>query len=128
MKFKYKIQNSYEQRTQQSFNLIEKHGQMIPVIIELVLKSRWLKEIFNKHKQFQKMIVRETISVQDLFNTLKYKYYPQMTPTFGIFIYVGGNKLLLHNSFPKSLKEFYEQNKDSDGWLYLALTFQECYG
>ncbi|CAK75507.1 unnamed protein product (macronuclear) [Paramecium tetraurelia] len=127
MKFSYKIKNSYEQRTQQSFNLIEKHGQMIPVIIELVLKMRYHKEIPNKLQQFQKMMVRETISVQELFNILKQQYSPYMTPQDGIFIFVGGNKLLT-NSFSKSFKEVYQQNKDSDGWLYLEVRSKDHSG
>ncbi|CAD8144560.1 unnamed protein product [Paramecium octaurelia] len=127
MKFQYKIQNSYEQRTSLSFRLIEKHGQMIPAILQLDIRNIQHKEIPDRLLKSQKMLIRDSISVQELFIILKQQYSQYMTSRDGLFIFISGNKLL-SNSFSKSLKEIYLQNQDNDGWLYLEVRLQEKSG
>ncbi|CAK58427.1 unnamed protein product (macronuclear) [Paramecium tetraurelia] len=127
MKFQFKTQNSFKQRQEQSFRLIERYEKMIPIILEIYIQDAEKKQIPKADLQIKKILVHEQISVQQIFDKFNQRFSQYIGKKESLFLFYGGNKLIT-NSFSQTIQKLYQQEKDIDDWLYLELRIQETSG
>ena len=115
--YAFKKKNSLEKRKKEAERIIKKYPQRIPVVCE------------KKHQQ----------NVMDL----ETKFLVPNDLTMGQFTYVIRKRIKLkpeealflfhqeNNAMPSSnmlVSQFYKDNKDEDGFLYLTVAAQETFG
>lgn len=115
----YKISKTFEERLNESNEIIKKYPNRIPLIIEK-LSNRNDTIIPNIDKN--KYLVPEDLTVGQLMYVIRKRI--KMTPEKAIFIFC--NDKLLNSSL--NIREIYNQNKDKDGFLYIIYSGESTFG
>merc|ERR1719295_1752580 len=108
MKFKFKEENTFEQRAAEAGKIRNKYPERIPVIVEKAPKSQ-VPDIDKR-----KFLVPSDISVAQFVWIIRKRV--QMPSEKALFLFVG--KVLPQTS--ASMGQIYEEHKDEDGFLYVA--------
>jgi len=116
--FKFKKENSsLENRKKQSRELLTKHPQKIPVVLEKDPKSN-INEISKK-----KFLCPITQTISH-FNAI-IRGTAELDPTEALFLLVNGNNSIIGDV---TMGEIYEKNKDEDGFLYIVYSSELAWG
>lgn len=115
----YKITKTFEERLNESNEIIEKYPSRIPLIVEkLENKNDTIIPEIDKNKY----LVPEDLTVGQLIYVVKKRI--KMSPEKAIFIFCE-NKLLNSNL---TMKQVYADNKDKDGFLYIIYSGESTFG
>lgn len=119
MQFKYKEKNPNPQiRKEKCENILKKHPDRIPIIIEKDPKAQ-IKDI-----DCSKFLVPKNLTVQELIYLIRKKL--DLSKQASLFMLVNGNKSVTGEA---GLQETYEKYKDKDdGYLYIIYTSELTWG
>ena len=114
----YKESSTFEERQAQCKNILAKHRDKIPIIIEKLKNITTPLPDLDKHKYL----------VQDdlYMNQILYILYKKLDISKSESIYLFANDTLLNNS--ESIMTVYHKYKDPDGFLYLFYTAENVFG
>ncbi|CAH1779711.1 unnamed protein product [Owenia fusiformis] len=116
MKYKFKEENTFEQRCSESTKIRSKYPDRIPVVVERAPKSQ-INEIDKR-----KFLVPNDISVAQFMWIIRRRI--QLASEKALFLFVG--KVLPTTS--ASMGQIYEEHKDEDGFLYIAYSGENTFG
>ncbi|KAI6653845.1 Gamma-aminobutyric acid receptor-associated protein-like 2 [Oopsacas minuta] len=116
MKWEFKETYTFEARCKESAKILMKYNDRIPVIVEKVVKSV-IPDIDKK-----KFLVPSDLSVAQFMYIIRRRI--QLPPEKAMFLFV--NKVLPTTSAP--MGQIYEENKDEDGFLYIAYSGENTFG
>ena len=116
MRWEFKETCSFEVRCKESAKVLLKYQDRIPVIVEKVPKSS-IADIDKK-----KYLVPSDLSVAQFMYILRRRI--QLPPEKAMFLFV--NKSMPTTSTP--ISSIYEENKDEDGFLYIAYGGENTFG
>lgn len=116
MKFKYKEENTLEERQAEAFRIKRKYPERLPVIVEKLPRSQIQ---FLEKKKF---LVPNDLSVAQFMWMLRKKIH--LPSEKAIFLFVG--RMLPQSS--ASMGEVYAEHKDEDGFLYVAYSGENTFG
>jgi GABA(A) receptor-associated protein len=114
-KKKFKDQFTLSERQSQSFNIISKYIDHIPVIVE---KNNSTIEDINK----QKFLVPKTFTISQFLYVIRKRIF--ISSEKAIFVFI-------NNKIPNSnltMSELYSQYKDTDGFLYVVYSTENTFG
>ncbi len=115
----YKTVKSFEDRLNESSEIIEKYPDRIPIIIEkLTNNNDTLIPDIDKNKY----LVPKDLNTGQLMYVIRKRL--KMTPDKAIFIFCNGS--VLQGS--QTIMSIYEKNKDKDGFLYLIYSGEATFG
>lgn len=113
---RFKSQFTADQRKQESFRILQKYPDRIPIICEKTIKSN-IKEIDKK-----KYLVPSDLTVGQFIYVIRKRL--KLPAEESIFLYV-------NRSIPPisaMLNSLYEKQKDSDGFLYIQYAGENPFG
>lgn len=116
MNFKFKEENTCEQRKEESRKIRLKYPERIPVVVEKHPKTS-IPDIDKR-----KFLVPNDISVAQFMWIIRKRI--QLPPHQAIFLFVG--RVLPQTS--ASMGQIYEDHKDEDGFLYIAYSGESTFG
>jgi len=116
MKFKFKEENTFEQRKAEAAKIRSKYPDRIPVVVEKAPNS----QIADIDKR--KFLVPNDISVAQFMWIIRKRI--QLPSEKAIFLFVG--KVLPQSS--ASMGQIYEEHRDEDGFLYIAYSGENTFG
>lgn len=116
MKFKFKEENTFEQRKAESAKIRAKYPDRIPVVVEKAQNSH-VPDIDKR-----KFLVPSDISVAQFMWIIRKRI--QLPSEKALFLFVG--KILPQSS--ASMGQIYEEQKDEDGFLYIAYSGENTFG
>ena len=116
MRWEFKETCSFEVRCKESAKILMKYQDRIPVIVEKVPKSS-IADIDKK-----KYLVPSDLSVAQFMYIIRRRI--QLPPEKAMFLFV--NKSMPTTSTP--ISSIYEENKDEDGFLYIAYGGENTFG
>jgi len=109
--------NIFEKRFKESENILKKYPNRIPVIVEKSKKSRSLNDI-DKNK----FLVPNDMCMNQFIYVIRKRL--TLTSEKALFIFI--NDKLVPNS--KRLSEIYNEEKDSDNFLYVYYSSENTFG
>ncbi|KAK2192252.1 hypothetical protein NP493_36g06003 [Ridgeia piscesae] len=116
MKFKFKEENTFEQRKAESSKIKQKYPERIPVIVERSPKSQ-VPDIDKR-----KFLVPNDITVAQFMWIIRKRIKLQQERALFLFV---------HKNLPQSsasMAEIYQEHQDSDGFLYVAFSGENTFG
>ncbi|XP_067932433.1 gamma-aminobutyric acid receptor-associated protein-like 2 [Watersipora subatra] len=116
MKFKFKQENTLEDRMKESAKIKSKYPDRIPVVVEKVPNSQ-IQDIDKR-----KFLVPNDISVAQFMWIIRRRI--QLPAEKAIFLFLG--KVLPQSS--TSMSQIYQEHKDEDGFLYIAYSGENTFG
>jgi len=116
MQFKFKEENTFEQRKTESTKIRAKYPERIPVIVEKAPNSQ-VPDIDKR-----KFLVPSDISVAQFMWIIRKRI--QLPSEKALFLFVG--KVLPQSS--ASMGQIYEEHRDEDGFLYIAYSGENTFG
>lgn len=116
MRFKFKEENTFEQRKAESEKIRSKYPERIPVIVEKAPNSQ-VPDIDKR-----KFLVPNDISVAQFVWIIRKRV--QMPSEKALFLFVG--KVLPQTS--ASMGQIYEEHRDEDGFLYVCYSGESTFG
>jgi GABA(A) receptor-associated protein len=116
MQWKFKEENTFEQRRAESLKIHSKYPDRIPVVVEKAGRSG-IPSI-DKHK----FLVPSDLSVAQFMWIIRKRIHLQ--PEKAIFLFVG--KLLPQSS--ASMANIYKEHADEDGFLYVVYSGESTFG
>jgi len=117
VKFRFKSQQSEDQRKEESKAILDKYPHRLPVIVERAPNSQQIPAIDK-----QKFLVPDDITVAQFMWIVRRRI--SLSPEKALFIFVG--KVMPQSSM--SMGELYSQHCDPDGFLYLAYSGENTFG
>ncbi|CAN8025108.1 unnamed protein product [Ixodes persulcatus] len=114
IRFRFKSENSPEQRKQEADAILEKYPHRIPVIVERAPNSH----VPSIDKQ--KFLVPSDITVAQFMWIVRKRIH--LSPEKALFVFVG--RLMPH----LSMGDLYGTYRDEDGFLYLAYSGENTFG
>ncbi|XP_022711604.1 gamma-aminobutyric acid receptor-associated protein-like 2 isoform X2 [Varroa jacobsoni] len=117
VKFRFKIQQTEEQRIEESKAILDKYPHRLPVIVERASNSHQVPAIDK-----QKFLVPDDISVAQFMWIVRRRI--ALSPERALFLFVG--RVMPQTSM--SMGELYSQYKDPDGFLYLTYSGENTFG
>ncbi|XP_003742396.1 gamma-aminobutyric acid receptor-associated protein-like 2 [Galendromus occidentalis] len=117
IKFRFKSQQSEEQRIEESRAVLEKYPHRLPVIVERAPNSNQVPAIDK-----QKVLVPDDIAVAQFMWIVRRRI--ALSPERALFLFVG--RVMPPSSM--SMGELYAQYKDDDGFLYLTYSGENTFG
>jgi len=117
VKFRFKAQQSEDQRKEESKAILDKYPHRLPVIVERATNSQQIPAIDK-----QKFLVPDDITVAQFMWIVRRRI--SLSPEKALFIFVG--KVMPQSSM--SMGELYSQHHDPDGFLYLAYSGENTFG
>ena len=117
MEFKFKKEKTLEKRQLECDNVLKRHPNKIPIIVEKAPRSK----INSIDKT--KYLVEPGLSLPQFQATIKKKL--QIDDKEGIFFLINGKNTL---SGSDTLGTIYEKYKSRDGFLYIAYASEEIWG
>ena len=115
-KFKYK--HKFDDRLRESTMVKEKYKDRLPVIVEKDPKAHSSIPSIDK----QKFLVPKDLTIGQFIYVIRKRI--KLKPEISIYIYCD-NMLPTTSSF---IKDIYQQNMDSDGFLYLNYSGENFFG
>lgn len=115
-KFKFQEEHSFDKRSSEAAEIREKYPDRIPVIVERATHSK-VQEVDKK-----KYLVPSDITVGQFVYVIRKRI--QLGSEQALYLYVNG--ILPPTSAP--LSEIYQQQKDTDGFLYMTYAGESTYG
>ena len=116
----YKITKTFEDRQNESKEIIDKYPNRIPLIIEkLTNKNDTVIPDFDKNKY----LVPDDLTASQLIYVIRKRL--KLAPELAIFIFCGDGKLLRPNS---TMRYIYENHKDKDGFVYIVYSGESTFG
>lgn len=112
----YKQRHSFDERLNEATKILELCPDKIPVIIEKHIHST-IADI-DKHKY----LMHKNVPFGQIVHIVRKKL--SLDPNVAIFIFV-------NNVLPSTgviVSQLYEDNKDSDGFLYMTYSSEETFG
>ncbi|XP_074645692.1 gamma-aminobutyric acid receptor-associated protein-like 2 [Tubulanus polymorphus] len=116
MKFKFKEENTFEQRRSEATKIRQKYPERIPVVVEKDQRS----DIQDIDKR--KFLVPNDITVAQFMWIIRRRI--QLPSDKAIFLFVA--KVLPTSS--ANMGQMYEEHKDPDGFLYIAYSGENVFG
>ncbi|ESO12800.1 hypothetical protein HELRODRAFT_93454 [Helobdella robusta] len=116
MVFKFKEENTFEQRKDEASKVLMKYPDRIPVIVEKLPGS----SIAPIDKR--KFLVPKDINVAQFIFIIRKRI--QLDPTKSLFLFVG--RVLPQTS--ATMGHVYSENQDEDGFLYVAYSGENVFG
>uniref|UniRef100_A0A131YA53 Putative ubiquitin domain of gaba-receptor-associated protein n=1 Tax=Ixodes ricinus TaxID=34613 RepID=A0A131YA53_IXORI len=116
IRFRFKSENSPEQRKQEADAILEKYPHRIPVIVERAPNSH----VPSIDKQ--KFLVPSDITVAQFMWIVRKRIH--LSPEKALFVFVG--RLMPQSSL--SMGDLYGTYRDEDGFLYLAYSGENTFG
>ncbi|ELT96858.1 hypothetical protein CAPTEDRAFT_224511 [Capitella teleta] len=116
MKYKFKEENTFEQRKNESAKIRGKYPERIPVIVEKAPNSQ-VPDIDKR-----KFLVPNDISVAQFMWIIRKRV--KLPSEKALFLFVG--KVLPQSS--ASMGQIYEEHQDEDGFLYIAYSGENTFG
>jgi GABA(A) receptor-associated protein len=117
--FYYKLNNSFEERLNESTNILKKYPTRIPVIAEIY---PFVDSSPEKRKKY-KYLVPDTLTLGQLGAVFRKEM--RITPTDALFVLTDTSTM---PSITSSIKSLYDTYKDPDGFIYLIYKKEEIYG
>jgi len=116
----YKITKTFEDRENESREIIDKYPSRIPLIIEkLENKNDNVIPDIDKNKY----LVPDDLTVSQLMYVIKKRL--KLTPDKALFIFCGDGKLL---SSSYTMRYIYQNYKDKDGFVYIVYSGESTFG
>lgn len=116
MNFKFKEENTFEQRKEEATKIRRKYADRVPVIVERLPGST--VPCIDKRK----FLVPSDISVAQFMWIIRKRI--QLAPAKALFLFVG--KLLPQTS--STMGQVYSEHRDEDGFLYVAYSGENTFG
>jgi len=116
MNFKFKEENTFEQRRDEATKIRSKYPDRIPVIVE-----RWQGSSVPAIDK-RKFLVPSDISVAQFIWIIRRRI--QLPPAKALFLFVG--KMLPQTS--ANMGQIYDEHKDEDSFLYVAYSGENTFG
>jgi len=116
-KFRFKTLQTEEQRREESKAILDKYPRRLPVIVERAANSQHVPAIDK-----QKFLVPDDITVAQFMWIVRRRI--ALSPEKALFIFVG--RVMPQSSM--SMGELYSQQRDPDGFLYLAYSGENTFG
>lgn len=113
----YKSTRPFEERKQETLNVLKKYPDRIPIICEKNSLSRNIVEIDKK-----KYLVPCDLTVGQFVFIIRQRL--KLNPEIGIYFFING-------FIPPSsafIVNIYEQHKDEDGFLYITYALENTFG
>ena len=117
MEFQYKLKNDKESRKKESNELLEKHPDKLPIILEKDPSCK-LKEMKKK-----KYLLLKKSTISQLQEIIKRK--TELPEKESLFLQVRTKYGL---SGETTIEDVYSKYKDQDGFLYIMYTSELIYG
>jgi len=114
-RYKYKNENDFNFRINESKRILEKYPDKIPLIIE---KAKECEYDIEKNKY----LVPKNIKMQQLIFIIRKRI--KIKNAEAIFVHIN-NTLPPSNNF---INEIYDNNKDEDGFLYITYSTENTFG
>lgn len=114
--FKFKKDNSFEERLMESERIMTKYPERIPIICERFVKSK-ISDI-DKNK----FLVPKELTVAQFIHVIRKRL--KITPETAIYA-------MINNMFPSSstsISNLYDIYKDQDGFLYINYSGENIFG
>tara|TARA_Y100000591_G_C21789799_1_gene675923 strand:- start:303 stop:662 length:360 start_codon:yes stop_codon:yes gene_type:complete len=116
----YKATKTFEDRVNESNEIINKYPNRIPLIIEkLENKNDTIIPDIDKNKY----LVPDDLTVSQLIYVIRKRL--KLSPEMAIFIFCGDGKLLRPNF---NMRYIYENHKDKDGFVYIVYSGESTFG
>ncbi|XP_023760354.1 autophagy-related protein 8i [Lactuca sativa] len=112
----FKETYSFEERCQESQDIIARYPDRLPVVVERYTKTD-LPEMEKK-----KYLVPRDMSIGQFIHILSGRLH--LTPGKALFVFV-------HNTLPQTsslIESVYESFKDEDGFLYMCYSSEKTFG
>lgn len=116
MVWDFKVENSFENRLEESTRIRDKYPDRIPVIVQRAPRS----SITDIDKQ--KFLVPSDLTVAQFMYIIRRRI--QLPPEKAMFLFV--NKVLPATS--ATMGTIYEEHKDEDGFLYIGYSGENTFG
>jgi len=116
MNFKFKEENTFEQRCDEATKIRTKYPDRIPVIVE-----KWYGSSVPSIDK-RKFLVPCDISVAQFIWIIRKRI--QLPPAKALFLFVG--KMLPQTS--ATMGQIYDEHKDEDNFLYVAYSGENTFG
>ena len=113
----YKNDKSFEERYNESKNIIEKYPNRIPVIVEKCKKCKTIKDIDKT-----KYLVPNDMTLTQFIYVIRKRL--KITSEQAIFVFIN-NKIITST---KLIKDIYNEEKDDDNFLYLNYASENTFG
>ncbi len=123
MEFKYKKENSFEERKKYYQMLIKNCPGKIPIICEKAPRRFFFTN--NKLPEITrtKYLINENLYFSNFLSTFRKNI--KLGENDSLFFLANGNHAV---SASESMKDIYNKYKDKDGFLYIAYTSEEVWG
>jgi len=112
----FKSEHSFENRIVESFRMLNKHPDRVPVICERVKNSK-VKDIDKK-----KYLIIKDLTMGQFMYVIRKRLV--LNPEESIFLFVNGK--ILSNTL--LIDYVYNFNKDKDGFLYISYSQENTFG
>lgn len=112
---------SVEARTDEALKVLRKHPDRIPVIVNIqpsLLRDGCHDMSIPKFKY----LVPDHITVGQML--VYFRKHIQLESTTAVFMFINGTL----PPVSKGIREIYEENRDNDGFLYVSLLKETCFG
>jgi len=116
MRFKFKEENTFDQRARDSRKIRDKYPERIPVIVERAANSN-IADI-DKHK----FLVPGDISMAQFMWIIRKRIH--LPAERALFVFIG--KTIPQSS--ANMGAIYEEHCDEDGFLYIAYSGENTFG
>lgn len=114
----FKERRSFEMRQRDVMEIKKKHPNKVPLVIERGKSERSLRRMDKT-----KFLVPEEITISQLLAILRKRI--DVSDSQAFFLVINNKSLASGNT---TLGEVYRQEKDTDGFLYIAYSSQETFG
>ena len=111
----FKSSHSFESRKKESTKILEKYRDRVPVIVERIGTS--IPDIDKK-----KFLVPRDLTVAQFLFVIRKRI--KLTPEKAIFIFI---KDILP-PISEHMSAIYEKYKDEDGFVYVSMSGEQCFG
>ena len=113
----YKKQKSYEERLNETTEILNKYPNRVPCILERVDNNSTIDLIDKK-----KFLVPDDLTMSQFIYVIKKRV--KLNPSDAIFIFCN-KQLLLNQSI---IKDIYNKYKEKDNYLYLEYSGESTFG
>lgn len=113
----YKKEKSYEERLNETTEILDKYPNRIPCILERIDNNTTIDLIDKK-----KFLVPDDLTMSQFIYVIKKRV--NLDPSQAIFIFCN-NQILLNQNI---IKDIYLKHKDKDNYLYLKYSGESTFG
>lgn len=113
----FKSMYSFKERITETYNILQKYPERIPIICEKNSKAKNTSELDKK-----KYLVPCDLTIGQFIYVIRKRL--SIKPEMALYIFING-------AIPPSaefIQTIYERHKDEDGFLYVTYSFENTFG